>query len=153
VIPTHAGGVVVSHRGAELVFLIVRASRPPYEWVIPKGHLEERETLEEAAHREVLEESGVDAAPIRQIEDVAFVVDGEDVVVRYFLMQMRQAGLASEPREQRWCSLAEAEQLLDFASARSVVRKAADIAASYPLRSTFHTGSIVKGGSNSGTPA
>ena len=120
-------------RNGELLFLIVRASRPPYGWVIPKGHVEDGETLEQAAHREVLEEAGADAEPIGELGNDAFVVDGDEVVIRYFLMRMRRAGLESEPREKRWCTLAEAEQLLAFASAKDVIRQAAKIAAESKL--------------------
>lgn len=122
---THAGGVVARRQDDVWTFLIVRASRAPYHWVLPKGHIEPGETPEIAAAREVLEETGVDADVMGPLRDEAFEVRGTWVRVRYFLMRVRTIGAAAEPREQRWCSLSEAEHLLAFESAREIVRRAA----------------------------
>ena len=122
---THAGGVVRRQGDDGPAFLIVRASRPPYEWVLPKGHIESGETPEQAARREVLEEAGVDAEVVMPIGDEAFDVDATPVRVRFFLMRYLQAGTASERREIRWCPPDEAERLLAFDSAREMVRRAA----------------------------
>jgi 8-oxo-dGTP pyrophosphatase MutT (NUDIX family) len=123
---THAGGVVTTQQDGGMVFLLVRASRPPFDWVLPKGHIEAGETPEQAAQREVLEESGVEADVCGSLGDATFDVRREQVRVRYFLMQFRRQGTAQERRETRWCSLAEAERLLAFESSRAVVRRAAD---------------------------
>ena len=124
---THAGGLVRTERDGTVLFLIVRASRPPYEWVLPKGHIEAGETPEQAARREVLEEAGVDAEMVRQLGDVAFTAGGEQVRVRYFLMRLLGTGAASEGREIRWCSTEDAGRLLDFETAREMVRRAVQV--------------------------
>ena len=122
---THAGGVV--HRagpdGQE--FLLVRASRKPFDWVIPKGHIEKGETPEETAHREVCEEAGVDAEVERIAGDLRFEVRGRALHVRYFVMRFRGDVAAAEDRELRWCALSECEQLLQYEDARALVRRAA----------------------------
>lgn len=122
---THAGGVVRAERDRGTAFLLTRASRPPYDWVLPKGHIEAGESPEQAARREVLEETGVDAEIVRLVGDDAFAVGGEAVRGRYFLMRFLGMGAASEGREVRWCSSDEAERLLPFESAREMVRRAA----------------------------
>ena len=105
-------------------FVLVRASRPPYEWVLPKGHVEPGETPEETAHREVLEETGVDAELVAAVGDVALSFDGEDIRVRYFLMRMRGSVAEAEPRERRWCAPAEAASLLAFESSKAILQQA-----------------------------
>ena len=122
--PTHAGGVVFRLVDNKLECLLIQASRAPHEWVFPKGHIEEGETPEVAARREVREEAGVEAVSAGAIHDVAFAVDGKEIRVRFFLMRMVRSGLGAERREQRWCSQADAEQLLAFDSSKTTLRLA-----------------------------
>jgi len=50
-----AGGVLVDMQG-EKVLLVYKQKTG--EWLLPKGHMEEGETIEEAANREIFEETG-----------------------------------------------------------------------------------------------
>jgi ADP-ribose pyrophosphatase YjhB (NUDIX family) len=122
---THAGGVVRRDDGAEPRFLLVRASRPPYDWVLPKGHIERGETPEETARREVAEEAGVDAAVHSALGDQSFEVRGRMIHVRYFAMRYAGDVARQESREVRWGSLAECEQMLPIEDVRALVRRAA----------------------------
>ena len=62
-----AGGVVV--RDGEVVVV----HRPRYEdWTLPKGKLDPGETLEEAALREVEEETGLRCRLVRELPPVAY---------------------------------------------------------------------------------
>jgi 8-oxo-dGTP pyrophosphatase MutT (NUDIX family) len=122
---THAGGIVHSIQNGQSTFLLVRGSKPPYDWVLPKGHIEYGETPEEAAQREVLEEAGVEAEIVSLVGDVSFDYKDRDIRVRYFLMSARRTTTALEDRELCWCSPAEAERLLTFENARAMVRRAA----------------------------
>ena len=56
-----AGGVVVDvDGGTARIAIIARRNRAGrVEWCLPKGHMEGDETLEEAAVREVAEETGI----------------------------------------------------------------------------------------------
>jgi 8-oxo-dGTP pyrophosphatase MutT (NUDIX family) len=122
---THAGGVVRSVINGESLVLLVRASRAPHDWVLPKGHIEAGETPDETARREVREEAGVDAVVVAAIGDVSFVYRSTPVCVRYFLMDSKGEAPALEQRETRWCSFADAERLLLFDNARDILRRAA----------------------------
>jgi ADP-ribose pyrophosphatase YjhB (NUDIX family) len=121
---THAGGIVRRDDQPEPRFLLVRASRAPFDWVIPKGHIEAGETPEQTARREVREEAAVDAEVERQVGDLSFEVRGRTIHVRYFAMRYRSDVPPQEGREVGWCSLAECEQRLLFEDAREMVRRA-----------------------------
>ena len=123
--PTHAGGIVTSRRGNTPTYLLTRASSPPYDWVLPKGHIESGETPERAAAREVLEETGVEARIVKALGDVTIESKRRDIRVRYFLMRFRRMGTAEESREIRWCSMRDAVRRLPHDSAREMVRLAA----------------------------
>jgi 8-oxo-dGTP pyrophosphatase MutT (NUDIX family) len=122
---THAGGVVRRDDREGPRFLLVRASRPPFDWVIPKGHIERGESPEQTAGREVAEEAGVEADVARPVGDLSFEARGRIIHVRYFAMRYRAEVLPAEAREVRWCSLAECEQMLLFEDAREMVRRTA----------------------------
>jgi 8-oxo-dGTP diphosphatase len=121
-----AGGVVLRDDGAVLV-----VHRPRYDdWSLPKGKLESGESWEEAALREVLEESGVGARLLRELDDDHYVDrKGRPKRVRWWLMQAVAID-AREPDgevdEVRWVPLAEADALLSYAHDRSLVAGLAD---------------------------
>src|SRR5690625_7122055 len=58
---TSAGGLVVDvHRGRAFTAIIARRNRAGrLEWCLPKGHLEGAEAAEQAAVREIEEETGI----------------------------------------------------------------------------------------------
>ena len=122
--PTHAGGVVFRQRNGEPQFLLITARRQPHEWVYPKGHIERLETPEQAALREVHEESGVNAEIVAPLEDVRIRVAGEAQIIRYFLMRADGDGSPGEGRRLLWAFASEALQLLSFAETRSTLDKA-----------------------------
>jgi 8-oxo-dGTP pyrophosphatase MutT (NUDIX family) len=124
--PTHAGGVVYRTEQARPEFLLVTARRTPQNWVFPKGHIERGETPEQAAVREVYEESGVRAAIVEPIDDVRLQIAGEKQIIRYFLMRALEAGLPGEGRRALWLSPADAMERLSFTEARGSLRKALD---------------------------
>jgi len=72
VLETSAGGFVLAADGSNRVALIGRLSRSGrIDWCVPKGHPEGEETLEQAAVREVYEETGLEVEilqPLGQIQ-------------------------------------------------------------------------------------
>jgi 8-oxo-dGTP pyrophosphatase MutT (NUDIX family) len=94
-IEVSSGGFVISKSDPTLVALMARFNRGgKLEWCIPKGHLEQNETSERAAIREVFEETGLEAEIIQQLGEVTyqFIQDGAKISKTVHVYLMRQTG-------------------------------------------------------------
>ena len=119
---THAGGVVLRTQAGENYVLLVRAKPAPHDWVLPKGHIEQGETAEQAARREVQEEAGVDAEPIHYLGAIEFdSPKGERVRAGYFLMRFCSHVPPAETREISWARIDAALRMIPFENARGVI--------------------------------
>jgi ADP-ribose pyrophosphatase YjhB (NUDIX family) len=116
--------MVYQRAGAQIQYLLVRPKRALEEWVLPKGHIEPGEASEDAARREVLEETGVKGRIITPLGIVQFEARGKAMRVQYFLMEFISRGAAMEQRETRWASYDEALVLLSHESNRELLRSA-----------------------------
>ena len=122
-----AGGVVRrrSAAGEEELALI---HRPRYDdWSLPKGKLEPGESGEQAALREVLEETGFRCRLGAALSSATYTDSkGRPKRVRYWLMEPIEGRFAPGPEADRlrWCSLDEAEKLLSYERDRQLVREA-----------------------------
>jgi 8-oxo-dGTP pyrophosphatase MutT (NUDIX family) len=110
--------------------------KPEGLWVLPKGQIDEGESAEAAAVREVGEETGVNVHPIVKLGDSRywFNWEGERIfkVVSFFLVRYesgRLGELAKEFRHEvdavRWLRLADAPALMAYAGEREMVERAA----------------------------
>ena len=113
-----AGGVVVRD-GAVLV-----VHRPQYDdWTLPKGKLDPGESWEEAALREVEEETGL-TCELGEELGRTFYTDshGRDKEVRYFRMESDgEPSAQNEVDEVRWVPLLEARALLSYDRDRDLI--------------------------------
>jgi 8-oxo-dGTP diphosphatase len=120
-----AGGVVVRDG------LVLVVHRPRYDdWSLPKGKLEDGESWEEAALREVEEETGVGCRLVRELDDDHYADGkGRPKRVRWWLMEPVALDVR-EPDDEvddvRWIPLEAAREMLSYAHDRGLVAALAD---------------------------
>jgi len=131
-----AGGVVVRRlRGSWRMAAIRPAGKPAGLWALPKGIVGADEPPEEAAIREVAEETGVRARSLGKLGDIRYVYtwEGERVfkVVSFYLLRYSSGRLGDVPPEHahevaevRWLALEEAPKLLAYKGEREMAQKA-----------------------------
>jgi 8-oxo-dGTP diphosphatase len=117
-----AGGVVVRDDRVLLVH------RPRYDdWTFPKGKLGAGESFEDAALREVEEETGLRCSLGRELPAARYEARGRPKLVRYWLMAP-QAEAAFVPNDEtdelRWLTPEEALALLTYDRDREVLAAA-----------------------------
>jgi 8-oxo-dGTP pyrophosphatase MutT (NUDIX family) len=126
-----AGGVVV--RGDEVVVIVPtrRAFDGSRVLALPKGHIDPGETPITAAEREVREETGVEAEPVRELGEARYWYrrDGKTIPksVTFFLFRYLGGDTSDhddEVEEARWIGLEEAKTALTHSAEREMVGRA-----------------------------
>lgn len=125
-----AGGIVTCKRDGEAMVLLIKPHNRDY-WQLPKGAIDPGETREEAAIREVREETGVDASIVRTLDPITFFYQrkGQKYVktVDFFLMEYHSGSPEDHDREvdeARWFEAEDALEMLTFESERNVLKAA-----------------------------
>ncbi|HEV7206977.1 MAG TPA: NUDIX hydrolase [Jatrophihabitans sp.] len=125
-----AGGLVVDLNGeVPRGALIGRTDRQGrLLWSLPKGHIEAGETAEQAAVREVEEETGISGVILGELGtiDFWFVADGRRIhkTVRHYLMRRTGGELSDadiEVDEVAWVPLSEIRAQLAYPDERGLV--------------------------------
>jgi 8-oxo-dGTP pyrophosphatase MutT (NUDIX family) len=126
-----AGGAVVRDNQVIVVIPVKRDAQHRRVLGLPKGHLDEGETEEDAAAREVTEETGVTAELIDKLGDVEYSYDRRgrrrNKRVAFYLFEYRSGRLEDhdqEIEEARWMPLEKAARELTYPGEREIVRRA-----------------------------
>ncbi len=122
--PTHAGGIVYRKQDGRTLFLVVSSSSTKDKWVFPKGYIDKGEKPVSAAVREVMEEAGVRAKPLKKAGVTKYTKKGKPYCAVYYLMrfsEFKNQGL--ENRQVLWLEKDEALEKLGSANSASLLRK------------------------------
>ena len=128
---TSAGGVVYRMADGAPLYLLIRDSYR--NWGFPKGHVEEGEAPNDAALREVSEETGLTDLALRgliETIDWHFRFRGKLIhkICHFYLMETVESSTSPQRTEGitacRWLPFDAAEELISYANARDVLRKA-----------------------------
>jgi 8-oxo-dGTP pyrophosphatase MutT (NUDIX family) len=131
-----AGGVLVRRLEGRWMLAAIRpAGRAGGVWALPKGLIDEGEGAEEAALREVAEETGARGRSLGRLGATRYVYtwEGERIfkVVSFFLVRYSSGRLGEVPEEfrhevaeVRWLPLEEAPRLLAYGGEQEMARKA-----------------------------
>ncbi|MFM7063061.1 MAG: NUDIX hydrolase, partial [Actinomycetes bacterium] len=133
---TSAGGFVIDRRGhqprAALIARLDRSGR--LAWSLPKGHLEAGETPEQAAVREVFEETGIRGSIVASLGtiDFWFMADNQRIhkTVHHFLLDAEEGVLSdadAEVEEVAWVPLTELESRLRYPDERRLVSRVHEV--------------------------
>lgn len=127
-----AGGVLY-RRDADGVYVCLIAKHGGRVWALPKGRLDEGESAEATAVREVLEETGHEAAIEEPLGDIEYdflwkaTRTHYQKRVRYYLMTLVRPD--AQPRDQEadaveWVEISHARDRVTHDNERDIVREA-----------------------------
>jgi 8-oxo-dGTP diphosphatase len=112
-----AGGMIVRDG------IVLLVHRPEHDdWSLPKGKLEDGETWEQGALREVEEETGLRCELGDEVGRTNYEVEAGPKEVRYFRMTCDgEARAQNEVDDVRWVPVAEARELLTHPRDRALL--------------------------------
>jgi len=122
-----SGGAVIDLRdGAPFVAMI--ATRGRTRWGLPKGAVSPGETSEQAALREVQEETGLDAEIVSRLDTIEYFFRAGDTLIKksvdFYLMRYVGGTMTpqlSEVDDVEWVALSEGIQRASFDSERKLL--------------------------------
>lgn len=134
---TSAGGFVLDAKTGRSVALIGRETRSRYlEWCVPKGHPEGDEGIEQAAVREVFEETGIEVEIVSPLGSINYQFKAGDALisktVHHFLMRQigGQLSVENDPNHEavtaKWVDVDELPKILSHENERRMAEAVAE---------------------------
>lgn len=135
---TSAGGLVIDRSGTKGLLIgrldVKDQTREKLLWSLPKGHIEEGETPEQAAIREVHEETGIECAIDKSLGviDFWFMAGGKRIhkTVHHFVFREtggRIAPQVSEVDDVRWFPITEIVDRLAYPDERKLIARSQEL--------------------------
>jgi 8-oxo-dGTP pyrophosphatase MutT (NUDIX family) len=135
---TSAGGLVIDATGTKGLLIgrrdIKDQSKERLLWSLPKGHIEEGETPEEAAMREVAEETGIQSEIARSLGviDFWFMAGGKRIhkTVHHFLFKEvggRLTPQVTEVDDVQWFPLEKIVEMLAYPDERKLIQRSGEL--------------------------
>ncbi len=133
-----AGGIVIRDQGDGQPEVLLIATHEGGRWSLPKGHVEPNESPEEAALREVREETGVEAEIIAPVDTIDYwyrwkCPEGTVLIhkrVMFYLMRYKSGDVRQhgwEVDDARWFPFEEAIARVSYDDERRLLQQARDI--------------------------
>ena len=132
-----AGGVVFDRsQKSPQICLIERHQKGKSLWCLPKGHVEQGESFEQAALREILEETGITGEIVKPLGQIAYSFFDLEVckkvskTVHFFSVRYLSGDLVSDDVEvirAKWFPAGEVLEHLEYPGEREMFEKAAKI--------------------------
>lgn len=127
-----AGGVIFKQIDSEMKVLLCYQKKLSGTKVfcLPKGHIEDGESISDAALREVFEETGVTAEIIKPLSSIfyVFLQSGERIkkTVYFFLMKSIKEEFRPNPETEKiiWCDKETALKLDTYKSEQNIIEEA-----------------------------
>ena len=139
-----AGGLVLRRRESAFDALLIGRGMPRV-WTLPKGHVEARESYEQAALREVREETGCWAEIVTKLNDISYWFYLNHLKhkksVTFYLMRYLSGDTANhdhEVDEARWFDVAAAKRSLKYVNEKRLI----DMAQEYLLANPTAFGDV-----------
>ncbi len=120
-----AAGAVIYKKENEYLFAVIH--RPHHDdWSFPKGKADEKESIEETAKREILEETGLIVEFEKKLKSQEYKVNGKEKIVHYWLAKnMADVNFKAndEVDELKWLNKTEATKILSYKADRFLLEE------------------------------